>query len=143
MTWRKRKKAFFSFFKRSSNKLTAMRAKYDKAEANINKVCESLENHQMQLMKDVALLDKMYELNKVYFKELSMYILAGKKKLKKVQEEDLPALAHLFAWEEAPCRSSPPPPRTTPSPTTPPSTLARWTEAFPAWCWTAPRQTAA
>lgn len=86
-------KGFFSFFKRSSNKLTAMRAKYDKAEANINKVCESLENHQMQLMKDVALLDKMYELNKVYFKELSMYILAGKKKLKKVQEEDLPALA--------------------------------------------------
>ena len=86
-------KGFFSFFKKTSNKLNNMRAKYEKAEANINKVCESLENHQVQLMKDVALLDKMYELNKVYFKELSMYILAGKKKLQKVQQEDLPALA--------------------------------------------------
>ena len=86
-------KGFFSFFMKTSNKLNNMRTKYEKAEANINKVCESLENHQVQLMKDVALLDKMYELNKVYFKELSMYILAGKKKLQKVQQEDLPALA--------------------------------------------------
>ena len=86
-------KGFFGFFKRTSNKLNTMRAKYEKAEGNINKVCESLEQHQVQLMKDVALLDKMYELNKVYFKELSMYILAGKKKLQKVQQEDLPALA--------------------------------------------------
>ena len=86
-------KGFFSFFKKTSNKLNNMRAKYEKAEANINKVCESLENHQVQLMKDVALLDKMYELNKVYFKELSMYILAGKKKLQQVQQEELPALA--------------------------------------------------
>ena len=85
-------KGFFGFFKRSANKLNNLRTKYDKAEANINKVCESLENHQVQLMKDVALLDKMYELNKVYFKELTMYILAGKKKLQKVQAEDLPAL---------------------------------------------------
>ena len=86
-------KGFFGIFKRTSNKLNTMRAKYEKAEGNINKVCESLEQHQVQLMKDVALLDKMYELNKVYFKELSMYILAGKKKLQKVQQEDLPALA--------------------------------------------------
>ena len=86
-------KGIFGFFKRTSNKLNTMRAKYEKAEGNINKVCESLEQHQVQLMKDVALLDKMYELNKVYFKELSMYILAGKKKLQKVQQEDLPALA--------------------------------------------------
>ena len=85
-------KGFFGFFKRSANKLNNLRTKYDKAETNINKVCESLENHQVQLMKDVALLDKMYELNKVYFKELTMYILAGKKKLQKVQAEDLPAL---------------------------------------------------
>mgnify|MGYP005790175863 FL=1 len=85
-------KGFFGFFKRSANKLNNLRTKYDKAEANINKVCESLENHQVQLMKDVALLDKMYGLNKVYFKELTMYILAGKKKLQKVQAEDLPAL---------------------------------------------------
>ncbi len=86
-------KGFFSFFKRSANKITAMRAKYDKAEANIDKITGMLEQHQITLMKDVAMLDKMYETNKVYFRELTMYILAGKKKLKKVQEEDLPALA--------------------------------------------------
>jgi uncharacterized protein YaaN involved in tellurite resistance len=85
-------KGFFSFFKRGANKITAMRAKYDKAEANIDKITTMLEQHQITLMKDVAMLDKMYETNKVYFRELTMYILAGKKKLKKVQEEDLPAL---------------------------------------------------
>ncbi|WP_262397399.1 toxic anion resistance protein [Zongyangia hominis] len=85
-------KGFFGFFKRSSNKITAMKAKYDKAEANVDKICTVLENHQVQLLKDVAMLDKMYELNKVYFKELSMYILAGKKKLNEVREKDLPAL---------------------------------------------------
>ncbi len=86
-------KGFFSFFKRGANKITAMRAKYDKAEANIDKITGMLEQHQITLMKDVAMLDKMYETNKVYFRELTMYILAGKKKLKKVQEEELPALA--------------------------------------------------
>ena len=86
-------KGFFSFFKRGANKITAMRAKYDKAEANIDKITGMLEQHQITLMKDVARLDKMYETNKVYFRELTMYILAGKKKLKKVQEEELPALA--------------------------------------------------
>ncbi|WMM26975.1 toxic anion resistance protein [Tissierella sp. MB52-C2] len=85
-------KGFLGFFKKSSNKLTAMKAKYDKAEVNINKICEALEKNQIQLLKDIAMLDKMYELNKVYFKELSMYILAGKKKLAKVQAEELPAL---------------------------------------------------
>lgn len=85
-------KGFFSFFKRGANKITAMRAKYDKAEANIDKITTMLEQHQITLMKDVAMLDKMYETNKIYFRELTMYILAGKKKLKKVQEEDLPAL---------------------------------------------------
>ncbi|MFR1475223.1 MAG: toxic anion resistance protein, partial [Hydrogeniiclostridium mannosilyticum] len=69
-------KGFFGFFKRTSNKLTAMKAKYDKAEANIDKIAGALENHQVQLLKDVAMLDKMYELNKVFFKVLSMYILA-------------------------------------------------------------------
>ena len=83
-------KGFFSFFKRGANKITAMRAKYDKAEANIDKITGMLEQHQITLMKDVAMLDKMYETNKVYFRELTMYILAGKKKLKK---EELPALA--------------------------------------------------
>ena len=86
-------KGFFGFFKRTSNKLTAMKAKYGKAEANIDKIAGALENHQVQLLKDVAMLDKMYELNKVYFKELSMYILAGKKKLAEVEATELPALA--------------------------------------------------
>jgi len=85
-------KGFFGLFKKSSNKLTAMKAKYDKAEVNVNKICESLEKNQMQLLKDIAMLDKMYDLNKTYYKELSMYILAGKKKLAKVQKEELPAL---------------------------------------------------
>lgn len=85
-------KGFLGFFKRSSNKITAMKAKYDKAETNVNRICTVLENHQVVLLKDVAMLDKMYELNKVYFKELSMYILAGRKKLREVQEVQLPAL---------------------------------------------------
>lgn len=90
-------KGFLGFFKKSSNKLTAMKAKYDKAEVNINKICESLEANQIQLLKDIAMLDKMYELNKTYFKELSMYILAGKKKLDKVQKEELPSLMEKSA----------------------------------------------
>lgn len=85
-------KGVFGFLKKSANKITAMKVKYDKAENNVNKICQVLEGHQMQLMKDVAVLDKMYELNKTYFKELSMYILAGKKKLHKVRMEELPVL---------------------------------------------------
>lgn len=85
-------KGFLGFFKKSSNKLSSMKSKYDKAEVNINNICKALESHQIQLLKDIAMLDKMYELNKTYFKELSMYILAGKKKLAKVQAEELPTL---------------------------------------------------
>lgn len=85
-------KGVFGFFKKTSNKLTAMKSKYAKAEVNVNKICKVLEGHQVQLMKDVAVLDKMYELNKTYFKELSMYIMAGKKKLNKVRTTELPAL---------------------------------------------------
>lgn len=85
-------KGFLGMFKKSSNKITAMKAKYDKAEVNINKITEALESNQIHLLKDIAMLDKMYELNKTYFKELSMYILAGKKKLAKVRAEDLPLL---------------------------------------------------
>lgn len=66
-----------------------MKAKYAKAETNINQICKSLESHQVQLLKDVAILDKMYELNLTYFKELSMYILAGKKKLQEVRDTKL------------------------------------------------------
>ena len=85
-------KGFLGFFKKSGNKLTTMRARYEKAEVNVEKICEVLEGHQVQLMKDVAVLDKMYGLNLSYFKELSMYILAGKKKLQEVRSTDLPQL---------------------------------------------------
>ena len=78
-------KGFKGLFKKSSNKITSMKAKYDKAEVNVNNVCTALENHQVTLMKDIALLDKMYAVNLTYFKELSMYILAGKKKLEEVR----------------------------------------------------------
>lgn len=82
-------KGFLGFFKKSSNKINAMKAKYDRAEVNVGKICQALESHQMQLMKDIAMLDKMYQLNLTYFKELSMYILAGKKKLQQVREVEL------------------------------------------------------
>ncbi len=85
-------KGFFGRLKKSANKLTALKTKYDKAEVNVNKICKALEGHQVQLLKDAALLDKMYEQNKVYFKELSMYILAGKRKLEQVRTTELPAL---------------------------------------------------
>lgn len=85
-------KGFLGLFKKSGNKITALKAKYDKAEVNVEKICEVLEGHQMQLMKDVAVLDKMYGLNLSYFKELSMYILAGKKKLQKVRDTELAEL---------------------------------------------------
>lgn len=85
-------KGMFGFFKKNTNKLANMKAKYDKAEANVEKISEALEAHQVTLLKDVAMLDKMYELNLTYFKELSMYILAGKQKLKEAQEVELPAL---------------------------------------------------
>lgn len=82
-------KGFLSIFKRTSNKLTSMRAKYDKAEANIDKIVTALETHQVTLLKDIALLDQMYQLNQNYFKELSMYIIAGKKKLAQVRDTEL------------------------------------------------------
>ncbi|MCT8975072.1 toxic anion resistance protein [Clostridium sp. CX1] len=86
------KKGFLGFFKKTSQKLSNMKAKYEKVEGNINKICTTLEKHQIQLLKDIAMLDKMYEINKVYFKELSMYILAGRKKLAKLEKEELPIL---------------------------------------------------
>ena len=84
-------KGFKGLFKKSSNKITSMKAKYDKAEVNVNNVCTALENHQVTLMKDIALLDKMYAVNLTYFKELSMYMLAGKKKLEEVRNGELAA----------------------------------------------------
>ena len=85
-------KGFFGFFKKNANKIASMQTKYAAAETNINRICEALEKHQIQLMKDVAMLDKLYEVNKTYFKELSMYILAGKKKLELIESTEMPAL---------------------------------------------------
>ena len=86
------KKGFFGFFKNTSNKITAMKARYDSAEVNVNKIAAALEAHQVQLMKDVVMLDKLYEMNLNYHKELSMYIIAGKKKL---QQERATTLKEL------------------------------------------------
>lgn len=85
-------KGFLGFFKKSSNKLENLKLKYNKAETNINKICKVMEDHQITLLKDAAMLDKMYELNLDYFKELSMYILAGKQKLTQARTVELPAL---------------------------------------------------
>ncbi len=85
-------KGFFGFFKKSSNKLEVMKAKYDKADANIDKIVGAMENHQITLLKDIAVLDKMYDLNLNYFRELTMYILAGKQKLESAKANELPAL---------------------------------------------------
>lgn len=85
-------KGFLGFFKKQGNKLQNLKNKYAKAEANIDQICKVLEGHQVQLMKDIALLDKMYDLNRTYYKELTMYIIAGKKKLQAVREGELQAL---------------------------------------------------
>ena len=85
-------KGFFGFFKKNTNKLNSMKAKYAKAESNINQIVQGLENQMVVLLKDVAMLDKMYEINKTYFQELSMYILAGQKKLAEVRSTQLAEL---------------------------------------------------
>ena len=85
-------KGLKGLFKKPANKLEAMKAKYSKAETNVNKICEALEDNQVQLLKDISILDKMYDLNLTYFKELSMYILAGKKKLAETRDAELPQL---------------------------------------------------
>lgn len=85
-------KGVFGFFKKTSNKLDAIKIKYSKAETNITQICQALEQQQVTLLKDIAVLDKMYDQNLAYFKELSMYILAGKKKLQDTRERELPAL---------------------------------------------------
>jgi uncharacterized protein YaaN involved in tellurite resistance len=85
-------KGIMGFFKRGGNKINALKARYAKAETNVDQISSALEGHQVTMLKDIAMLDKMYDLNKVYFKELTMYILAGKKKLQEVQTQQLPAL---------------------------------------------------
>ncbi len=85
-------KGFLGLFKKGTNKLDNLKAKYDKASTNIDKIVTAMEGHQITLLKDVAMLDKMYELNLNYFKELSMYILAGKQKLEQAKATELPEL---------------------------------------------------
>jgi len=85
-------KGLKAFFKKRSNEVTSLKAKYDKAEVNVARISDALEGHQIQLLKDVEFLDKMYDLNLSYFKEISMYILAGKEKLNQVRETELAEL---------------------------------------------------
>ena len=86
------KKGLFGLFKKASNKLETMKAQYSKVEANVDKIAQNLENHQITLLKDVAMFDQMYELNLKYYKELTMYILAGKKRLAEVRSTELEEL---------------------------------------------------
>ena len=83
---------FLGLFKKGGNQLASLKAKYDKAEVNVNKICKAMEGHQQVLLKDVAMLDKMYDENLDYFKQLSLYIIAGKKKLDEAKKVELPRL---------------------------------------------------
>ena len=83
------KKGISGFFQKKKNELEAIKASYSKAETNVDKIVKVLENHQVTLMKDVAMFDQMYELNTKYYKELTMYILAGKKRLEYLRAHDL------------------------------------------------------
>ena len=85
-------KGLFGLFKKAGNQLDEMKLKYSKAETNVERITSALEGHQVTLLKDIKMLDKMYEKNLVYFKELSMYILAGKQKLAEARGAELPAL---------------------------------------------------
>ena len=84
-------KGIFGFFKKTSNSIEQLKTRYDSADKNVERIKAQLDDHQVTLMKDITMLDKMYELNLVYFKELTMYILAGKKKLAEVRANDLKA----------------------------------------------------
>lgn len=85
-------KGLFGFFKKAGNRMEAMKTQYSKAEVNVEKIARELEQHQRVLMKDIAMFDQMYDLNLKYYKELTMYIIAGKKKLAQVQSEQLEEL---------------------------------------------------
>ncbi|MGI5971057.1 MAG: toxic anion resistance protein [Oscillospiraceae bacterium] len=87
-----KKGGLLGFFTKQRNKIAAIKAKYDKAEVNVDRICQELEKHQVTLLKDIAILDKMYEMNLNYFKQLNMYIMAGRKKLDEVKNEVMPAL---------------------------------------------------
>jgi len=91
------KKGIRGLFRRAQNKLASMKAQFDKVEKNVDRIVSALENHQVILLKDITMLDKMYDLNAGYFKELTMYILAGKQKLQHAQEHDLKLLQEKAA----------------------------------------------
>ena len=91
------KKGIAGFFQKRKNELEAMKASYSKAETNVNKIVKVLENHQVVLMKDIAMFDQMYELNTKYYKELTMYIIAGKKRLEYLRTHDLEQLRQKAA----------------------------------------------
>lgn len=84
--------AFSKFFKKSSNKVSSFQTKYAKVETNIDSITKALDSHQIQLLKDIAVLDQMYDLNESYYKELTMYLMAGKKKLELARVKELPML---------------------------------------------------
>ena len=85
-------KGLFGFFKKSANKVSTLQAKYAQAETNVDRISNVLEGHQLQLLKDIAVLDRLYDMNLQYFKELSLYILAGKKRLQQARDSELPVL---------------------------------------------------
>jgi len=95
-------KGLFGLFKKTENKLTALKAKYNKVETNVNDIVKVLEGHQIQLMKDAEILDRMYDMNLSYFKELSMYIIAGKKKLQQIRSNELVELQQKAAMSGLP-----------------------------------------
>lgn len=86
------KKGFFGLFKKAGQSVAEMKAQFDKAEVNVDKIVESLEGHEIRLMKDISMMDKMYQRNQEYMKELTMYILAGKLKIEQLRSEELPKM---------------------------------------------------
>jgi len=86
------KKGFLGFIKKGTNQLATMKTRYASVESNINRISDSLENHRVQLLKDVTMLDEMYDINLTYFKELTMYILAGRERLRTALDTELPAM---------------------------------------------------
>ncbi|MGE4353052.1 MAG: toxic anion resistance protein [Oscillospiraceae bacterium] len=86
------KKGFLGFFKKTSNRISELKAQYDKAEVNVDKIIDMLDKHFITLNKDIAMMDKMYEMNQAYYKELTMYILAGRLRIEQLRNEELPKL---------------------------------------------------
>ena len=93
-----KEKGIFGFFKKQANKAMVLKTRVDEAEVNVDKIVQALQAHQQQLLKDIALMDQLYQMNLTYFKELTMYILAGKKRLQEIREGEL---AEAIAKAEA------------------------------------------